>query len=415
MPNESMRACLVAGDNAHYIHSLVQALARTGLKIDLIGDDRYERLEFSPNVAFLNFRESRNPRASVRAKLARLLRYYARCLAYMWKSDAGIVHIQGFRFNFLEGVIFVSLYRMLGKTVIYTAHNLQPKGRNNTSTYLLFYFIYRITNHIICHTAGMGATLLARYKISRSKVSVIPHGVNVSVPVLELEQADARQHLGIDPNTRVLLMFGKIRRYKGVDLALQALNRLARMADPLMLMVAGGGDDNDEDYLQTLRQYVDKNGLASMVKFHTHFIPDTDIELFFQAADLLLVPYREGEFQSGVLFLAYRFGLPVLVSDVGSLAEDVEDAVTGLVFRSEDVTDLVAKIEQFYGELHLRSGLRKQIRRYVFDKYSWELLSLATLDVYRRARQACTPTQYTTNLSRQTGADSSPDGSNRAA
>ena len=384
-----MRICLLAGDNPHYVHSLVQALARAGLKIDLIGDDRHDNLEFSPNVALLNFRGSRDPRACISAKLWRLLRFYARCLAYMWKSDTDVVHIQGFRFYFLEGVILVSLYRMFGKTIVYTAHNIQPKGRNSAFTYLLFYFIYRTTNHIVCHTTTMRTTLLARYKISRAKVSVIRHGLNFSVPVLPIEQMEARGCLGIDPGARVLLIFGKIQRYKGIDLALQALNRLPQTADRWVLLVVGGGDNNDEGYLKTLQDYVHKENLASAVKFYTHFVPDKDIGLFFQAADLLLLPYREGEFQSGVLFLAYRFGLPVIVSDVGSLAEDVEHAVTGLVFRSEDPLDLATRIEEFYRELHRRPDLRQQIQRYVLGKYNWDHISRETLDVYQRAQQHC--------------------------
>jgi glycosyltransferase involved in cell wall biosynthesis len=207
------------------------------------------------------------------------------------------------------------------------------------------------------------------------------------VPTLEVEQAEARGYLGIDRNARVLLMFGKIRRYKGVDIALEALKHLPQMAEPVVLLVVGGGDDNNEAYLKQLNEYVRKENLVSNVTFYTEFVPDKDIELFFRAADLLLLPYREGDFQSGVLFLAYRFGLPVIVSDVGSLPEDVEKDVTGLVFRSEDPMDLAVKIAQFYRGLHLLPGLRKRLYAYVTEKYQWNQLSRATIEAYQFAQR----------------------------
>ena len=208
---------MIAGDNPHYVHSLVQALATIGVRIDLIGDDRYENFDFSPNVEFLNFRGSRDPNSSVIAKFLRVVKYYLRCLTYIWKTDIRVVHVQGFRFYFLEGLILMPVYCALGKKIVYTAHNLQPKGESNPLTYLLFFLIYRVPAQIICHTTTMKSTLVARYKIPGANVTVIRHGINVSVPSLEIEQREARNRLGIDPSARVLLIFGKIQRYKGVE------------------------------------------------------------------------------------------------------------------------------------------------------------------------------------------------------
>ncbi len=378
-----MKICLVAGDNPHYVHSLVQALASTGLTIDLIGDDRHKKFEFSSRVRLLNLRGSRDPKCDVITKLQRILRYYSRCLAYMWKSDNKLVHVQGFRFNFLEGVILLSLYRMFGKTIIYTAHDLQPKSKHNAINYLVFYFIYRAASHIICHTKRMKQTLATRYKIAESKITVVRHGLNFSVPVLQIDQLKARRDLSIDPKARVLLMFGKIQPYKGIHIALQALKHLGQSTKPVVLLVVGGGSDNSEIYLKELKDYVNKEGLISNVRFHIDFVPDEYISVFFRSADLLLLPYTEGDFQSGVLFLAYRFGLPVIVSNVGSLAEDVEDGITGLVFSCGDAADLAKKIDQFYHTLHSLPELRQRLLAYVHEKYKWDELARATVDAYR--------------------------------
>jgi glycosyltransferase involved in cell wall biosynthesis len=377
---------MIAGDNPHYVHSLVQALANIGVRIDLIGDDRYESLDFSPNVKFLNFRGSRDPNSSVIAKFLRVVKYYLRCLTYIWKTDIRVVHVQGFRFYFLEGLVLMPVYRALGKKIVYTAHNLQPKGKSDLLTYLLFFLIYRLPNQIICHTIKMKCTLVARYNIPGTNVAVIRHGINVSVPSFQIEQREARNRLGIDPSARVLLIFGKIQRYKGVDIALQGLKNLSGRGEQIVLLVAGGGSDNDDVYIKELKDYTCKENLVSEVKFHTNYIPDEDIELFFQAADIVLLPHREGEFQSGVLFLAYRFGLPVIVSDVGSFAEDVETGVSGYIFRSEDPGDLAKRVQQFYQDLHSCPGLRNRLQSHLLEKYQWKQLSRETIGVYESAQ-----------------------------
>ena len=90
---------MIAGDNAHYVHSLVQALANAGVGIDLIGGNPNQVYEYSPSVKFLNLRGSQDPNVPVLTKAMRMGRYYCRCLYYMLKSDVKVVHIQAFRFN----------------------------------------------------------------------------------------------------------------------------------------------------------------------------------------------------------------------------------------------------------------------------------------------------------------------------
>lgn len=137
-----MKVCMIAGDAVDYVFSLVQSLARLGLSIELLGGDDYENPKYSSLVTFVNIRGSRRSQAAWHDKVNRILRYYCRLIRHIRYSDARTVHIQAFRFAVVEGLLLVYIFKCVGKWVVYTAHNVQPKGRNNRLNQFLFRCIY---------------------------------------------------------------------------------------------------------------------------------------------------------------------------------------------------------------------------------------------------------------------------------
>ena len=115
------------------------------------------------------------------------------------------------------------------------------------------------------------------------------------------------------------------------------------------------------------------------------FIPDEETELYFKAADVLVLPYTH-IYQSGVLFLGYSFGLPVIASDVGALRQDIVENKTGYVFKAEDPADLARNIERYFAsELYANlNSHRQEIRDYATERHSWDMVSEVTRDVYAR-------------------------------
>jgi glycosyltransferase involved in cell wall biosynthesis len=113
------------------------------------------------------------------------------------------------------------------------------------------------------------------------------------------------------------------------------------------------------------------------------YIPDEDTELYFKAADVLVLPYRH-IYQSGVLFLGYSFGLPILAADVGSLKEEIVEGKTGFVFRAEDSDDLAATIERYFAsDLFVNlSSRRQEIINYATEQHSWDVVGRITMKVY---------------------------------
>ncbi len=160
-----------------------------------------------------------------------------------------------------------------------------------------------------------------------------------------LPARDAAQHrLGV--SGRVLLFFGYVRKYKGVDLLLRALAQVPTNLG-VTLLIAGEFYDSLESY-QTLVQELD---LTARVHMINRYVPEPEWPDLFAATDALVLPYRAAS-QSMSIALAYRFGKPVIVSRVGGLAEAVEDGHTGLIAEPEPPA-LAAAIQRLYTELLL--------------------------------------------------------------
>jgi glycosyltransferase involved in cell wall biosynthesis len=174
----------------------------------------------------------------------------------------------------------------------------------------------------------------------------------------------ARAHLGISGD--VLLFFGYVRRYKGLDVLIEALPRV-RQRRPATLIVAGEFYEPPAPY----REQVARLGLGDAVRFLDHYLPDAEVEAVFRAADLAVLPYRAAT-QSGVTHVAYALGLPVATTAVGGLPETVRDGETGLLAAPEDPQALADVILRFF-----EPGVAERLRAGVRDvqrEYSWEAL-----------------------------------------
>jgi glycosyltransferase involved in cell wall biosynthesis len=227
----------------------------------------------------------------------------------------------------------------------------------------------------------MKEELCSAFRIPAANVSVIALGVNNTVPNTDLSPADARARIGLGPDERVLLFFGRISPYKGLEYLLSALERIPNPGYRLLII---GSVQNFPDYWSGIQQRIQASGLGARIIQRIEFIPDEDTELYFKAADVLILPYVN-IFQSGVLVLAYSFGLPVIAADVGSLGKEVVPGITGYVFRSRDSDHLAETITHYFSSPLFRdlSVHREVIRAHVNRVYSWEPVGAASEQVYR--------------------------------
>lgn len=174
---------------------------------------------------------------------------------------------------------------------------------------------------------------------------------------------EARRVLGITAS-RVLLFFGYIRRYKGLDILLEALSRVPRDMG-VHLLVAGEFYDDERTY----RNQIQSLNLTDRVTIRSEYIPAEEVTNCFSASDVLVLPYRSAT-QSGIAQIAFNFNTPIIATDVGGLAEVVREDHTGLIVPPEDPDALARAIVRFY-----ESGRQTMYREHIKKeklKYSWE-------------------------------------------
>jgi len=141
-----------------------------------------------------------------------------------------------------------------------------------------------------------------------------------------IDQKEARNRLGIDSDGPLLLFFGFIRKYKGLDLLLQALNDPIFRSMGLKVVIAGEWYEDPDTY----KALSNNLNLGDMILWHDHFIQESDISTYFSAADAVVQPYRSAT-QSGISALAYAYSKPLISTRVGGLAEVIDDGSSGFL------------------------------------------------------------------------------------
>ena len=180
-----------------------------------------------------------------------------------------------------------------------------------------------------------------------------------------LPKEEARRMVGIDTDGRYVLFFGFIRSYKGLDLLLDA------MADPriaqrnIRLIVAGEFYGDPKPYMEQ----IERLGIADRIKLCTDFIPDSQVNRYFCAADLVAQPYKSAT-QSGVTQIAFHFEKPMLVTDVGGLAEIVPDGKIGYVVQPDahQIADAIVRYYDERREAPFTEAVRDEKQKYSWDK-----------------------------------------------
>lgn len=186
--------------------------------------------------------------------------------------------------------------------------------------------------------------------------------------------AQARAQLGLPPAQHLILFFGFIRDYKGLDHLIRAT---AFLPDDYCVVIAGEMYGDFSRY----QRLIDESGSAGKIKLFVRYLADAEVPLFFSAANVCVLPYKSAT-QSGIVQIAFHFNLPVIVTDVGGLAEMVQDNETGLILHVHDPQALAEKIRAYFEE-NMQPRMARAIaqRR---QQNSWEGFAEALAGFYEK-------------------------------
>jgi glycosyltransferase involved in cell wall biosynthesis len=261
------------------------------------------------------------------------------------------------------GPCFGTILRLVKKNkhtkVVCIADNVIPHEKRTGDTLFTSYFVKPVDSFI---TMSKKVLIDLQKFVKDKPVQFIPHPLYDNFG-LKLSKEDARQKLRIGLNEKIILFFGFIRKYKGLDILLKAMKILKDKNQRIKLVIAGEFYDDKNIY----NDLINKLELKDELILHTHFISDSDVKYYLCAADCVVQPYRQAT-QSGVTPLAYHFEIPMIVTNVGGLANMVPERV-GLVAEPNE-NDIAQKIIDFYelGENYFLQHLREEKKKYSWSK-----------------------------------------------
>jgi len=213
-----------------------------------------------------------------------------------------------------------AIFKLRGKPVVFTVHNVLGHERSQlfeTASRWLF----KLGDHFIVHTREGCRQMQVHYAIPGDRISVISHGSLDFHVKNRINRDKIRQELNIDPRRNVILLFGAIRPYKGVDTALKAFSQVLLEIPDSTLMIAGKLWQKWDPY----QQLIDKYGITKEVRTYLDYIPSDEVYRYFETADLVILPYHHFDSQSGIGGTAVSFRKPLIVTAVGGLPSLVKN------------------------------------------------------------------------------------------
>jgi D-inositol-3-phosphate glycosyltransferase len=188
----------------------------------------------------------------------------------------------------------------------------------------------------------------------------------------KLDKTAARRALGLPEDAPIVLFFGLIRKYKGLDLLLEAFGEL-RSNPGIKLVIAGEFYEDQQPYLDLIKTY----GIEEQVILHGKFIANEDVKLYFSAADLVTLPYRDAT-QSGVTQVSFHFEVPTLVTNVGGLGEIIPDKMAGYVVEPNGKA-IAEAIRDYFSNHRIEAftqGMKNEKQKYDWKIFVDEVVSL---------------------------------------
>ncbi len=377
-----------------YIHNLCNALSDAGCEVGLFTGPHFGRvsrcwreIKYAPQIAFYRRTQLRSYQAGrLTRPVWQLLRLAGHLTSLARLTAAG----GGGRYDVLHlhfppvlpvDVRWLQLMRHQ-IPVVHTVHNLWPhRSRRDARDRQQLRRLYHACHHLIAHTEDTVRGLIEEFGVPRERISRIPHGnfrqfwnqQRASVPALD----------GAAEHTPTILMFGELRRSKGIDVLLLAAAMLRDQGVACRVVLAGAPFGPDQAY----RDLAHELDIEDRVTFHTQYIEEEVVPSYFEVASVVALPYRAID-QSGVAVAAVTMGRAIVATRIAGLAELVEEGECGLLVPADDAAALAAALRRLLTDDGLRERCEANARRYAETALAWEPIAERTIDAYRKAGAA---------------------------
>jgi glycosyltransferase involved in cell wall biosynthesis len=318
--------------------------------------------------------EINNPDINVRRRLA----WYnpLSWLAEGLTTTGDLLHAQWWSMPLFPVYLVVcTCFKIKKKPVVFTVHNVFSHEKS-WIYFKLSNLLFKPGDHFIVHSDLNKQQLTKFYGINESRISVIPHGSLDFHIRPQANRKTLRQTFGYAPEHKVILLFGAIRPYKGIDTAIRAFAEIIPALPNARLLIAGSVWGDWGPYECLIREL----RLESFVITHLDYIPSGDVHQYFEVADLCVFPYLHFDSQSGAGAVALSFQKPMIVSDVGGLPELVRDR--RFIVQPGNPTALADAMRICLGDPKILSAMAEDAKT-VSVKFAWPAIAENTAMIYR--------------------------------
>ena len=353
------------GGTQLYISQLASALSKTGNNVTLLlGNYLFDKNHYQNSDLKILVIDAKPSYKKMFMKLVNPITYY-KILKIVKKENPDVIHLV-FE-DLISGVTFF-LLKIHGYKLILTEHDPSPhpgeKLLSRLSQQTTKLLLRNIVDGIIVHGDNLKNIILQK-GVSSNKIHVIPHGDYFYYTKWSRQLSEEKN---------LILFFGLIRDYKGLEYLIRSMSIIASYIPDIKLVIAGEGDFSKYYTLIENKKYFE---------IHNRFILDEEVAEFFERSSVVVLPYIGGS-QSGVVPIAYAFKKPVVVTNVGSIGEIVEDGVTGLLIPPKNSNALAEAIIKILmdSKLGLKMGENGYLK--MKNESSWSKIADKTIGVYKQ-------------------------------
>ncbi len=268
---------------------------------------------------------------------------------------------------------FGSVSRALHCPVVWELHNVMPHEPSLATRALARYGFSSADGFVVHATRELErlGSLLGS-PVAR----VVPHATYEELAGTGPDRREARERLGLPREGRIILFFGYVRPYKGLDILLRAMPEIHARTGATLLV-------RGEWYepFERSRALVESLGIESAVDMEDRFVANEEIPVLLAASDLVVLPYRDGT-ASGVVQLAMAAGRPCVVTKVGGVAEAVEHGVTGLVVEEGTPSAVADAVATYFSDQVDGPAMEEACRRISRERFGWDRTVSGILGVY---------------------------------
>ena len=309
----------------------------------------------------------------------RLRLIFLKTVAYLLWRRPDVIHFQWLASRD-EDLYFIGWLKRFGFPIVYTAHDLLPHDADTPAARSFFQKIYTVADRLVVHAENIRHEMIELFHINPHKIWVVPHGSNILFSTPSKEAARAR--LDIASDKKVILFFGLIKRYKGLEYLLEVFEQIRAQLEGAVLLIAGRIADDDKVMYAYYRNLLSRFAEDQSVKCMTEYIPLEQAGDFFSAADVVVLPHVRPS-QSGVLLSAIAAGKPVVVTDAGGFTEVVENGRSGFVVPPRDSTAIAEALIRMFQTPGLLESMGREAKRLADTTYSWKPIAARTICLYR--------------------------------